>query len=234
MKSPKLDICDFHAHILPKADHGSSSLAVSLKQLAYAEKYGVQRIVATPHYYPHASTVESFIKKRDASFAQLAPQIPPSISIRLGAEVLLCDNLENLPDLELLCIGRSNIILLELPYSGMVNSHIYTIANIIEKGFKVVLAHAERYDTSIIDEIISLGVGVQINAYTFANKISKGSSLERWLSQKSVLSLGSDIHNIDKKAYSLFYKAIQKHAEAFSSIKQSSDILWNSFSKPLL
>ncbi|MEE3459824.1 MAG: CpsB/CapC family capsule biosynthesis tyrosine phosphatase, partial [Candidatus Faecousia sp.] len=40
---------DFHAHILPGADHGSDGLETSLRQLALAEEAGVDTIVATPH-----------------------------------------------------------------------------------------------------------------------------------------------------------------------------------------
>ena len=108
MKNLNLDICDFHAHILPKADHGSYSIETSLRQMELAVKYGIRRIVATPHFYPHAMNVQDYIKKRDASFSTLQPMLPENISIRLGAEVLLCDNLENLPNLEMLCIGHSN------------------------------------------------------------------------------------------------------------------------------
>ena len=56
------DLVDFHAHILPEADHGSSSLEMSLWQLASAKRYGVTRIIATPHFYPHVHTVESLLK----------------------------------------------------------------------------------------------------------------------------------------------------------------------------
>ena len=52
-----LDIVDFHAHVLPCADHGSSSVSTSLSQLSYAKGAGVKRIIATPHFYPHKHTL---------------------------------------------------------------------------------------------------------------------------------------------------------------------------------
>lgn len=39
---------DFHAHILPGADHGSRDLDHSLRQLRAAKAVGVDTIVATP------------------------------------------------------------------------------------------------------------------------------------------------------------------------------------------
>ena len=44
---------DYHAHILPGCDHGSSSVDMSLKQMDMAKEAGIQTICATPHFYPH-------------------------------------------------------------------------------------------------------------------------------------------------------------------------------------
>lgn len=41
---------DYHAHILPGCDHGSSSVDMSLKQINMAKEAGVQTICATPHF----------------------------------------------------------------------------------------------------------------------------------------------------------------------------------------
>ena len=55
---------DYHAHILPGCDHGSSSVDMSLKQINMAKEAGVQTICATPHFYPHKESVSSFIESR--------------------------------------------------------------------------------------------------------------------------------------------------------------------------
>lgn len=41
---------DYHAHILPGCDHGSSSVDMSLKQMDMAKEAGIQTICATPHF----------------------------------------------------------------------------------------------------------------------------------------------------------------------------------------
>ena len=71
IKTKKIDICDFHAHILPNADHGSSSVQNSVFQLSMAGKCGVSRIVATPHFYPHKESVCDFVKRRNESYKEL-------------------------------------------------------------------------------------------------------------------------------------------------------------------
>ena len=113
-----LDLCDFHAHILPNADHGSSSVSLSLSQLEYATQYGVTRIFATPHFYPHQDSVSSFLERRNNAYKHLIDAKPEgSPDIIPSAEVLLCPKLDRLPGLEELCIPGTKTLLLELPFN---------------------------------------------------------------------------------------------------------------------
>lgn len=225
----RIDLCDLHAHVLPKADHGSSSVEVSVRQLSLAKKCGVSRIVATPHFYPHKTSVFDFLQKRDASYEELRPFIPEGIELKLGAEVLLCDNIENLPNLDKLCISGSKTLLLELPFSNLESSYMYSVAGIIDRGINVVLAHAERYDPSFIDELVSVGASIQLNAYVLCKRINRDSYFYRWLTEGSVVAIGSDIHDTDKYAYAYFKKAIRKGGKFISQISGRSDALWHSF-----
>ena len=56
---------DFHAHILPGADHGSDGLETSKAQLGCLFKEGITRVVATPHFYPQRHSVDTFLERRD-------------------------------------------------------------------------------------------------------------------------------------------------------------------------
>ena len=42
---------DMHTHILPGADHGSRSVEMSLSLIDAALSVGIDKIVATPHFY---------------------------------------------------------------------------------------------------------------------------------------------------------------------------------------
>ena len=66
MKNKDIDIIDFHSHILPGADHGSSSVETSLAQLNSAKNAGVTRLIATPHFYPHRHTLEKFLARNNS------------------------------------------------------------------------------------------------------------------------------------------------------------------------
>ena len=60
---------DFHAHLLPGADHGSDSLATSLRQVALAQEAGIGLLIATPHFYPRLESPGAFLERRAETWA---------------------------------------------------------------------------------------------------------------------------------------------------------------------
>ena len=86
----KCQIIDFHSHILPNADHGSTSVDISIKQIQLALKYGVETIVATPHFYPHSHGIEEFLELREECYHELIKELEArgiNVNIKLSAEV---------------------------------------------------------------------------------------------------------------------------------------------------
>ena len=80
---------DIHAHILPDADDGSSSLESSLAMLEREVAFGITDVVLTPHYHPrrgYAKTAAE-LKELFAAFAEevAARGIPAGLS--LGQEM---------------------------------------------------------------------------------------------------------------------------------------------------
>lgn len=218
---------DFHAHILPNADHGSYSLETTLYQLSEAKAHGVERIIATPHFYPNSHTVEAFIKRRNASYSKLCPYLTEDMpSIKLGAEVLICDGLDNLTELPELFIQGTNTLLLELPFSDFSNEYCDCVYTLTQRGVNVVIAHAERYPTSNIEKLISNGAKLQLNAHAFM-RVFKNRHIYDWIFRGHVVALGSDIHGFDKRAYADFVKAFSKLGMLAEQIINESDRIWN-------
>ena len=94
----------YHAHILPGCDHGSDSVETSRRQLEMARKAGVATVCATPHFYPQRETVACFLDRRARTADLLRAGLPADAPrIQLGAEVLICDGLERMQELPLLC-----------------------------------------------------------------------------------------------------------------------------------
>lgn len=229
MDAKSFDLVDFHAHILPGADHGSDSVKTSIAQLKLASDYGVKRIIATPHFYPHRHTLERFLKRRQNSMDALSQEYDSSFPVvKLGAEVLLCEGLDNFDGLEQLCIAGTKTILIELPFADFRTEYCYTVENIIDLGYDVVLAHVDRYPQNNIEQLRSVGVNkFQINA-TSLTTLFKKKHLFNWIDKGFVAALGSDIHGTDAKAYKCFNKAVSLLGDSANSVKEKSDLIWNS------
>jgi len=149
---------DFHAHILPKADHGCTSVEVALQQLELAHQAGIDTVIATPHFYSHVDSCEQFLIRREACAKALRQRMPHAPKVLLGAEVQLCRGLERVDRLHELCVEGTNVLLLELPPNYSAGRFDQTIDSLIYgKGLKVVLAHIDRYPSVYIDFLLELG-----------------------------------------------------------------------------
>lgn len=232
MKNKEIDIIDFHSHILPGADHGSSSVDMSLAQLTIAKNAGVTRIIATPHFYPHRHTLEKFLSRRKAAADALSSEIKDGMpKIVLGAEVLVCPGFENFEGIEQLCISGTNCMLVELPFSNFNEEYAFTVKKIMKQGIEVVLAHVDRYPPKDIELMIDMGVKyMQINAESISGFL-KNKNVMKWIKEGRVVALGSDIHGEDKKAYSKFIKAKGVFADNISQVKTFTDEIWNAAKK---
>ena len=221
------DIIDFHAHILPGADHGSSGVDISLSQLKLASWNGVSRIVATPHFYPDRHSVESFVARREASHRALEEKTAERSDlprVAIGAEVLICDGIERLPLLSELCIEGTDILLLELPFSVFELQFRDSVLRLIKQGYRIVLAHADRYDPKDIELLLDAGAKIQLNA-TALSGFRVTPHIKKWLLQGDVVALGSDIHGLDAKAYKRFLKAQKRMQKlgVLEYVKNASD-----------
>ena len=199
---------DFHAHVLPRADHGSDGIEVSTRQLELAEQAGVEYIIATPHFYPHSQSIESFLRRREEAYLELSAVKKEDIKVICGAEVLLCEGLHNMPELESLKIGDSNTILIEMPDAPWTMRLADTLTQIVtERGLSIVLAHVDRYPQKDVEELFSLGFQGQLNASAL-HSIFGRRILYKWIDRGCVVALGSDIHG-EGKAYKEYSKAMQ-------------------------
>jgi protein-tyrosine phosphatase len=55
---------DFHTHILPGIDDGSKNIEMTMEMLEEEARQGVTEICATPHFYAHRMSFDSFLEKR--------------------------------------------------------------------------------------------------------------------------------------------------------------------------
>lgn len=217
---------DFHAHILPKADHGSGSVETSLFQLNAAKEAGVYRIIATPHFYPHRHLMDDFLKRREHAFKNLKPHIPEGMQVKLGAEVLICEGIQNIPGIERLFVEGTRTLLLELPFHRYETYFDTAVKELIEQDIDVVIAHADRYDEDVVEKMLRAGARLQLNADSL-DRFFKRRTLFDWVNSGDVIALGSDIHGKDKDAYKHFTRAISKVKNQAEYIQKESDLIFN-------
>lgn len=200
---------DFHAHILPGADHGSANIAESLAQLKKAESIGITTIVATSHYYIQDNEIDEFLERRDKAYNELMKEYKGKIRIIKGAEVTMAFDIAELDDLEKLCIDGTNCILLEMPTTAG-GPWIYSaIDKIKARGLEPIIAHVDRYAPDVQENLLEKDILIQVNAVAFVNFSTRRRMTEN-LKMGRVHLIGSDVHDKEATQYDRFYKAMKR------------------------
>lgn len=109
---------DWHSHILPGIDDGSQSVEESLSLLEMEAAQGINRVIATPHFYAHHDRPERFLENRQEAADRLRRAMGNRVGlpdIRLGAEVYFFRGMSHADILPHLAIQGSKYILVEMP-----------------------------------------------------------------------------------------------------------------------
>ncbi|WP_296696020.1 CpsB/CapC family capsule biosynthesis tyrosine phosphatase [Ruminococcus sp.] len=194
---------EYHCHILPGIDDGAKDVETSLAMIEMMKAQGVDRIIATSHFYAHREkSVAEFMKKRQAAFEKIKDKSAVR-EIYLGAEVAIENGISELPNIEKLAVEGTRMILLELPYSAYakwMSEEIYNIG--VEFDLKVMLAHVHRYleyySKEEMEGILSTKAVMQINNEAFASWKEK-KLVKRIIADGKRFAFGSDAHNINDR-----------------------------------
>ena len=234
---------DLHTHILPGVDDGARTPQDSIAMLQEQFMQGVDTVVLTPHFYPDRESVESFLERRDAAFAELEDtisQLPQEAREALpqrllGAEVAYVPGLHEADDLRGLCIGNTKHMLLELPFYPWDTRLIRGLYDVLgHSGVTPVLAHMERYfayqGKRMLNEVLELGLPVQVGTDMLAMMFSPAMRLLR---QGRGHLLASDCHDLYRRppalrqAMSLVEKKLgQEAVEELNSLADHLAGVW--------
>lgn len=195
---------DFHSHILPSIDDGSKSVEESIEMLRLLKRQGITKVVMTPHFYANRNSVDGFLEKRKKSYDMLSEKLPDNLpEIYLGAEVKYYEGISRNEKLRNLCIGNTNLLLLEMSMSKWTE---YTLRELCEisntNNVIVVLAHIERYlkfqQKGTLEMLVSSGILIQANADFFISFSSRRKAINM-LRNNIIHFIGSDCHNLDDR-----------------------------------
>ena len=202
------NLIEMHSHILPAIDDGARSIEMSLKMIERLKEQGCTKILLTPHYYSDTISLDDFLRNREESYNMLVKEVPSGYPELIpAAEVYISPYLFNNKSIKDLCVGSSNYVLIEHPFSARFDDSDYDRLLNLYCDYKVkpILAHIERYkalmeDKYKLSDLIDIGCLSQVNISTFdeaPRRIKK--KLFKFLNNGQIMLLGSDCHNLDSR-----------------------------------
>ena len=195
---------DLHAHILPGVDDGPKNFDDSLKILRELESQLITDVIATPHYYPERGFENSVIENQRV-FNELkarAAEEGIKLGLYLGNEIYVTDDIiEKIYQSQIKPLADSNFLLIELPLSGKFEHYEDIFRSLIHAGWRVVLAHPERYasiqqDYQIALDLYSMGVLFQCNLFSLNGAYGKDARrvVNQLAKEHLIFGFGTDIH----------------------------------------
>ena len=212
-----------HCHILPEVDDGSRSMEESLKMLEMEYNDGVRHIILTPHF--RYDMFETPLEKIKAQYEQLKSEAGkkwPDLSLHLGCELhSSLDMVSCLKAGQRLTLAGSRYVLLEFSGRDPRSTIIERTMDLLNHGYKPILAHIERYppfhDRTGIDQIEELkdaGAFMQVNADTISGKDGFRSKrfAKKLLKNDLIDFVGTDAHRTDTRTPGLLkaYEQVKK------------------------
>ena len=176
---------------------GTDNVKETVAMCKALKSQGVATVCATPHFYPWNDDVDEFLKRRAATLNTLRAS-GADIDIIPGAEVQIFRSLAEYR-VDRMCIGDSNVVMLEMPREKFGDWMISAIENTVYKYSLVpVIAHIERYGYTkeILRKFASIpNVVFQITVGELKYKKSV-KTLDMISSFGVPVILGSDAHNM--------------------------------------
>lgn len=194
-------LVDMHSHVLPGIDDGAQTVEESIVLVKKMMALGIKKIIATPHimvdYY--RNTPETINKALNALKVALNRE-QLNIIIEAAAEHYFDEGFETKIDAGELMVMKGGYVLFELSFISKPPNIIPIIQKIINKGYKPILAHPERYPYITIDELRNLrmwGCDLQLNTISltgyYGNDVKKAA--ETIVDNELVDFISSDMHH---------------------------------------
>ena len=213
---------DIHSHILAGIDDGAEALEDGLGIVRELAAQGVTEIIATPHYIDETIYV-SPKQKNQRLLTQLKKAVKNenlNVKLYLGNEIYISNHISDLVDSgQISPMNGSEYLLVELPMTEEFPNYEDILHDLTLKGFKVILAHPERYvitqnDFTILERLVEMGVLMQCNTGSFIRQYGKHAEklAVKLAKNRMIFALGSDMHhNRNGNEIELSIKKLRKY-----------------------
>lgn len=226
---------DIHSHLLFGVDDGSRTLEESVHVIKKLSEVGYTDIILTPHYINDSTYVSTREENLDVLKRLKVGLIRNNVNVNLylGNEIYIDSEIANLLKNNIISsLNDTKYLLIELPMSGENEIYYDIFLDLINMGYKVILAHPERYisfqkDFNKIYELKELGVLLQSNIGSVLGDYGRGAkkTIKRLLKENLITFMGTDIHH-NKEEYTFVLKAKKKMGKYLTQ-KQINNIFEN-------
>ena len=197
---------DIHSHILPGIDDGARTLSDSVDIVQELANQGVTDVIATPHYVtdtiytsPRGDNIRLLMGLRRA-----LAEAGVTTNVFLGNEIFIDINIAELLKRKMVStMAESEYVLVEFSLNEEYPNYADILGDLMEQGYKVILAHPERYliaqrDYDVLENLCDMGVLIQCNLGSFIGKYGKTAEkiAARLAKENRIFAVGSDIHHI--------------------------------------
>ena len=224
---------DIHSHIIFDVDDGSKSLEQSIKSLEQIKKIGLEDVICTPHF--RSGNIDKIVKTKDNYLKIKEKAKELNINLYLGNEILYTDKIVTLLKRNrLLTLNNSKYVLIEFKRNETmdINQVVNILEELVENGYKPVLAHPELYinyrNIEDMYKIKETGTMLQMDATSIIKNKTKRNIYKfskKLLKERLIDIVASDSHCIKKRNHLSFIKAYKKISKKYG--KDYSNILFN-------
>ena len=220
---------DIHSHFIPGIDDGSPDMETTISLIKEMQGLGFKKVITTPHvmsdFYKNSSDI--ILKGLTDIRSELKVQ-NINMEIEAAAEYYIDYDFEQKIGKEKFLTFGDNYILVELSFMEAPKNLFDIIFKLQLEGYKVVLAHPERYAFFTMDdyeELVNRGVLLQINWLSIIGYYSPQieQKTKDLISADMISFIGSDCHNMN---HAELYKKCQT-TKAWHDLNNSSKLLNN-------
>ncbi|MCQ2571239.1 MAG: hypothetical protein MJ154_03260 [Candidatus Saccharibacteria bacterium] len=226
---------DIHSHVLPGVDDGSKTIKESLEILQGLEEQGITDLICTPHYIPETNQVSPHSENLGIfkKLQENAEKKGLKIKLYLGNEIYIDKSIAKLLRTKKISpLSKNKYILVELPMSGEFEQYEDILLSLVQKKWKVILAHPERYHSfqknyNKIRELYMQGILLQCNLGSVVGQYGKHAkkTVKKMAKDKLIFCFGTDTHRV--RDFSEIAKAQKKLRKFYEFYELDSVLVQN-------
>tara|TARA_Y100000589_G_C27153595_1_gene629899 strand:+ start:974 stop:1711 length:738 start_codon:yes stop_codon:yes gene_type:complete len=193
---------DMHSHLIPAIDDGAISLEESINMIKVLHELGFQKVITTPHVMNdfYKNTSKTILGGLELVRTELQKQ-NISVEIEAAAEYYLDYEFEEKIKAGNLLTFSDNYILVETSFLEAPPNFKKMIFQLQLEGYKVILAHPERYsfmNMEDYEDLQSRSVFMQLNLLSLIGHYGTDvqNKANMMIEKELINFVGTDCHNM--------------------------------------